>query len=241
MALALLVKDAMILKKWAMVREAQFTETLYPQIRLSMKSDLHLIRKIWHMGMGLVAAAVYQGGLDKNMAVVLLGAIFVFDLSVELGRLRYPKFNQKVIRIWRPLMRGSEVRRMSGVPYYLAACTIAVGLFPKPVAVLSILFLAIGDPIASLVGIRFGSLGPRFQSGKSLIGTLAAVLCCSGVAYLFTGTLPLSFSQRLAISAIGGIAGGTAELLPLQVDDNLSIPLVSGLVLWLCFIWAGLA
>jgi dolichol kinase len=44
----------------------------------------------------------------------------------------------------------------------------------------------------------------------------------------------------LILSLVGGIAGGTAELLPLEVDDNFSIPVVSGFVLWLTFIVLGL-
>jgi len=44
----------------------------------------------------------------------------------------------------------------------------------------------------------------------------------------------------IALTVMGGLAGGGAELLPLEVDDNFSIPIVSGFVLWLAFILLGI-
>jgi dolichol kinase len=41
------------------------------------------------------------------------------------------------------------------------------------------------------------------------------------------------------ISLAGGVAGGGAEMIPLDIDDNFSIPLVSGLALWMAFVVFG--
>jgi len=35
---------------------------------------------------------------------------------------------------------------------------------------------------------------------------------------------------------LGGFAGAVSELLPLELDDNFTIPVVSGFILWLGFI-----
>ncbi len=208
-------------------------------IRLSQRADLHLARKGWHLFMGLTIATIYMGGMDRTTAVVILGSVLGWDLVMETLRLRSPTLNQKIVRLWGPLMRSSEVDRLSGVPYYLSAAILAIGIFPKPIAVLSIVFLAVGDPLASLSGILFGDLGPRFRSGKSLIGTAFGVLSCIISASVFLPAYGVVGWDLAVIALLGGIAGGTAEILPLDVDDNFSIPVVSGFALWLLFILTG--
>ncbi len=209
-------------------------------VRLHMRNDLHLFRKVWHMTMGLLIAIIYLSGMRATTGVMILGALFAFSLTVELIRLRVPSINEKVVRFWCPVMRSCEVNRISGVPYYLLAALLAVGIFPKPVAVLSILYLAVGDPIASLSGILYGKHSIRFSNGKSLIGTLGGIIACFMVGMIYLKSLSLPQSQTLAIALVGGLAGGLAEHLPLETDDNFSIPIVSGFVLWLTFILIGI-
>ncbi len=208
-------------------------------LRLPVRSDLHLLRKIWHMGMGLSMALIYLGGMPVITALSILGAALAIAWTNEVTRLRNPQWNMKMVRFWGPIMRSSEVNRMSGVPSYLASALVAVAIFPKPVAVVSILYLACGDPIASLFGILYGDRGLRYANGKSLIGTLAGVLACVLVGLVFFSGMGLSLDTLVALSVIGGIAGGTAELLPFEVDDNFTIPVISGFVLWFAFIFLG--
>jgi diacylglycerol kinase (CTP) len=209
--------------------------------RLHVRSDLHLARKLWHMGLGLAIVCVYLGfGLTRSQGVLILGSILGFDLLVEITRLRVPSFNEKVLKVMGPFMRSCEVNRMSGAPYYLAAAILSIAIFPQPIAVLGMLYLAFGDPIASLMGIMYGDRSIRLASGKSLVGTSAAVVTCLVISYVFLSSLGLSPGALLAMTVVGGLAGGTAELLPLEVDDNFSIPIVSGFVLWLGFILLGI-
>ncbi len=209
-------------------------------IRLHVRSDLHLARKTWHMMMGLVIAFIYLSGMQVSTAVMILGTLLGFDIIMEAARLRIPAVNEKVMRYWGPFMRANEVDRVSGIPHYLAATLLAIAIFPKPVAILSILYLACGDPIASLFGILYGHRGPRFASGKSLIGTLAGVLTCVLVTFIFLKALAVSGVALVVLTLVGGLAGGIAELVPLDLDDNFTIPVFSGFALWLAFIVLGL-
>lgn len=220
-----------------MKRFAEFTGM---PIRLHVRNDLHLARKVWHMAMGLLIAFLYLSGVSATSGVAILGVLLSLSLAIEVLRLRIPSFNEKVIRFWCPVMRACEAGRVSGIPYYLLSALLAIAIFPKPVAVLGILYLGIGDPIASLVGILYGDRSIRFPNGKSLIGTLAGISACLAVGFVYLKTLGLSDSTTWAIALIGGLAGGVAELLPLETDDNFSIPMVSGFILWLTFILFGI-
>ncbi|MBL7715204.1 MAG: hypothetical protein JNL01_07015 [Bdellovibrionales bacterium] len=205
-------------------------------MKLHHRSDLHIARKVWHLTMGCAIAIVYSLGMSRSGAVMLLGFVLAFDLFVETIRLKVPQVNEKVIKFWGPLMRRCEQDRLTGAPYYLAASILAIGIFPRPIAVLSILYLACGDPIASLFGVLYGDKGPRFTNGKSWIGTGAGMLTCMMVTWFYGQNLGWSVPTLIAMTIIGGIAGGSAELLPLDVDDNFSIPIVSGFALWLAVI-----
>ncbi len=211
--------------------------------KLPVRSDLHLARKVWHMSMGLLVVLIYAlSGMSQSMGAFLLGIALTFFVVVESIRLMNPSFNEISIKVMKPFMRAKEVNQLSGAPYYLCAAMLSIGIFPKPIAVLSVLYLAFGDPIASLFGILFGDHGPKFANNrKSLIGTAAAVATCMLVTLFYMGSFGLSFALLALISVIGGIAGGFAEVLPLEVDDNFSIPLVSGFILWLAFIILGIS
>lgn len=191
---------------------------------LHLRADLHLARKIWHMCMGTTIVSIYASGMTRGNGVLILGIVLTFSLTMETVRLRFPSVNKKVLKFWGPLMRTSEAHQFSGVPYFLSAAVLAIGIFPKYVALVSLMYLSVGDPIASLFGIQFGDKSIRFKNGKSLIGTSAAVTACFLVTLVLLSGLSLSFSSLLVISLIGGLVGGTVELLPLEVDDNFSIP-----------------
>lgn len=223
--------------------EAKLVQIFAPglQGRLAMRTDLHLARKVWHMGMGILIVVLYLAGISRTHGVMMLGSVLGLSLFMETARLRNPALNAKIIRFWGPIMRTCETDRYSGVPYYLAASLLAIAIFPQPIAALSILYLAIGDPIASLVGILHGHRGVRFANGKkSLIGTAAGVAACMAVTVAYLSQMRVEGSELLIMTLVGGVAGGAAELLPLEVDDNFSIPVVSGFVLWFAFILFGI-
>ncbi|OFZ55643.1 MAG: hypothetical protein A2428_14925 [Bdellovibrionales bacterium RIFOXYC1_FULL_54_43] len=208
--------------------------------RLHLRSELHIVRKIWHLTMGSLIAFIYLlSGMSSTAGMTIIGSLLAISLIVETARLRIPALNRRVLKIWAPFMRAHECSGPSAVPPYLLSTLIAIAIFPKPVAVLSILYLAYGDPIASLFGILYGDRSIRLPGGKSLIGTAAGTITCILVSFAFLKMLSFPDSSILAISVLGGLAGGTAELMPIDVDDNLSIPVISGFVLWLTFILFG--
>ncbi len=207
-----------------------------PSWRLRLRNDLHLARKVWHCAMGVFMALVYGLGTPKIICVMLLAFGLGFFMVAEYARLLFPKVNAFAIRVMGPIMRKSEVNRVSGTPFYVGSVLLSVAVFPKAIAILSILFLAVGDPMSSIFGITWGDLGPRFSNGKSLIGTAAGMGVCCLIAFAYLVFLDVPLFPAVFISLTGGIAGGGAEMIPLEIDDNFSIPIVSGLALWISFL-----
>ena len=204
--------------------------------QLHRRSDLHLARKVFHASTGLMMILIYAFLLDRSAAVLVLGILLGIASSLEYLRMQHPAVNQKILSLFSGIMRKSEASGASGVTFYLAAALIVVAIFPKPIALLSIAYLAFGDPLASVFGILYGDRSIRFSNGKSLIGTTAGVLTCFVLTFIFFMPLEFSWGQLWVLAIAGGLAGGTAENLPLDIDDNFSIPVVSGFVLWLFFV-----
>jgi dolichol kinase len=76
----------------------------------------------------------------------------------------------------------------------------------------------------------------RIAPGKSLVGTLAGVVTCFFITLIFMSVLQVSFSVHLFVAIIGGVVGGMAELIPLEMDDNFTIPVISGFLMWMTFL-----
>ena len=205
--------------------------------KLRSKSDLHLARKIWHFPciIGMVLLYNYFG-TERSWWIILSLAAFFFPL--DWLRQTRPKLNQATMKVFGPVMRQHEERAFSGLSYLLLGGIILLAFFERHVIILSLLFLAIADPLASYVGIRFGR--DRILGNKTLQGTLAAFFACSAIAggyYYLNGIM----TERLLIVApISGVIGAATELIPIgKLDDNLTCPVLSALGLSALFYLYG--
>jgi acyl phosphate:glycerol-3-phosphate acyltransferase len=183
-------------------------------------------RRLFHLTAGSVVpvAGIF---LAWPAIVALAGALATVSLLLDLLRLRWSELNRRFLRLLQPLLKTSEDRRITGATYMLVASFVAFLFLDQMVAVAALLFLSLGDPAAALVGQR--APGPRFR-GKSPLGTATFV----AVGLLVVGALVGGGFIQYHWGLLAGAAlAGLVELAPLPVDDNLSIPLVSGALMQL--------
>lgn len=144
--------------------------------QIKEKKDLHLMRKLWHCLPGLaLAGIVYTKLIPTFVLVILLGLGFLAVSFVELLRLNHKQFNTWTIKFSKHIIRKEELKQISGVPYYLGSCFLVLLIFNTHIATLSILYLALGDPFASIMGIKYGEGSHKFSNGKSIVGTLGGI------------------------------------------------------------------
>ena len=199
---------------------------------LRMRSDLHLTRKAWHISTGLLGLLAYKkSGVTAEYTASLLLAFAVAAFLFEFMRLRYEKLNQLAMIFMKPVMRESEKNSVSGLPFYALGVSLALFFFPERIAILAILFLIFADPIASFFGILYGR--DKILPNKSLQGTIAAFSVCY-IATITYGLIYIGPSMSLLVFAIAaGVIGSISEMCSQFIDDNLCIPVVSGLGLYL--------
>ena len=202
-------------------------------IRLKTRHELHLARKAWHVSTGIFGLWAYVfSGISRTGSIAILSSILAFVIGMELLRLNSASINRWSQRWLGVIMRKHEAQNVSGVPYFVAAALISIILFPKPIAILAILYLTIGDPCASVVGILYGDQWIRFSNGKSLLGAIASGGVCFASTFPVLAQYEISFWAILVMGLMGGVAAAAAETIPSQIDDNFVIPLASGFVLW---------
>jgi acyl phosphate:glycerol-3-phosphate acyltransferase len=152
-------------------------------------------------------------------------------LLLELVRLQESQKTGFVSNWFSPFSREKEKGRLTGAIYLLAGCLIASLLFPRSIAVAAIILVSVGDPAATLVGTCAGKT--RFW-GKSLEGHAACLAVC-----LISGVFLSSFLQFPAMSvfAAGAIFATLFQALPLRLNDNVTIPVGSALIMLTLSTW----
>lgn len=183
-----------------------------------------LLRKLTHIGVGLIAFAVRP--LGPFWSVVLAAAALAFNL------LLLPRIGGR--RMW----RDSE---------HAAGSSLGIVLYPLAVLLLLLVFnrrlevatatwgiLAFGDGMASILGIALGRRRLPWNPAKSWAGSAAYFLFGTlGAAVLLQWTAPgrYEWGFALAVSAAAALVAAALESLPHGLDDNIGVPIVAGLFL----------
>ena len=105
---------------------------------------------------------------------------------------------------------------------------------PKHAIVAGTLMLGVGDPVASIVGKKWGKR--KIAGGKSLEGTLGFFLSSALTLFiLFSLVTPhITLGTRILISAVIALGGALTELFTGRIEDNFSIPLAGGFFATIC-------
>lgn len=204
------------------------------------KGDIQTLRKLFHVGMMVLMAYLYAFVYpERETALLLITLLGGPVLLIDILRLKWRPLNQLVVSFLAPFMRKREFGTISGVAYFVLAFFLVVALFPKPIAILSILCLAFGDAAAAVVGLRFGT--ESLVKGKSLQGSLACFIVCSILIFVVLTLYGITSNALPYISVAGGLAATFAELFATKkIDDNLTIPLATAMVIYPLLLLAGI-
>lgn len=185
-----------------------------------------VVRKTTHMGALVIPGGYYLLRLDQGQALTIMIPITALMLFIDVARLRQWRFWTAFARkIGGAIIRHHEMQGdFTGASYILLSACLTIGLYDKPIAIAALTFIIVGDSFAAIIGRKFGR--HRFYRSKTVEGTLGCLLGTVIVAILLPDmVLPV---------AIGGAVVATAvEAYPFGVDDNIAVPLVSGLFMTL--------
>ncbi len=195
---------------------------------LSPAYRAEISRKVLHL-VSATTPVVYMF-VRRELLLRLLTPCVILAVVIETARHVSPRFHEYFRRAVGFMVRSAEWNRITGATYVLLGAWLAVWLFPKPVAIAAMLIGSISDSAASLVGITFGR---RRFLGKSLAGSLAFFVTAVAILWVL---LP----NAKGVGLIAALVATVVEALPtlklgrLELNDNLTIPLLTGAaILWL--------
>ncbi len=203
---------------------------------LSSRTHLQWRRKLFHTLSGLLGLWMYAySGLSEKTVIFILATYFASAVLTEVVRRVWPSTNDTICRLMASVMRERERRQISSATWYLGSMLVVFLIFSKPIGTLTLFYIAVGDPVAGIVGTKWGK--HRLANHVSQEGFAASWLICFLGTLFFMGTgidsFQLSGGVLLIFSILGGLIGAGSESLLKQWDDNLTIPLLSAPSLWL--------
>lgn len=190
--------------------------------QISFRQELY--RKLTHLGALSIPVGYYIFRLSRAEALWIMIPITLGMIILDISRLKGWKFWNLFRPVIGPIIREHESRGdFTGASYILTSACLVIALFDKPIAMASLVFIIVGDTAAALIGRRFG----RHKIGhKSIEGSLS-FLIVSAVVVLIIPDL------NIIVGLTGAVAATIAEAVTLRLDDNTTVPLISGLVMHL--------
>ena len=191
-----------------------------------MLSRKELARKCIHLAVGITASALFYFDILSPFSVFFL-IIAGIMLSFIAKRMHIP-----LISTFLDFFERDDLRKTfpgKGTIFFFVGMLLVIKLFPKDIALASLMILTFGDSVSHIIGAEFGSIRNIFngKSKKLLEGTLAGTLAGCVAAVLF-----VPFPQAF----LGSLGAMIAEVVQIDfnektLDDNVVVPLVAGTVM----------
>jgi dolichol kinase len=196
------------------------------------RKDLHLGRRLIHMANGVAIATAYAWLFTHEQVIHIFGVIACVVYILDRVRIHYPELLQRVPQVNAAFFRAEEQLKESAMIPYAIAVLLTILTFPKAIALVAIYTLAISDPLSAVVGITWGRR--HVVDDKTVEGSLAFFAATFVIAVTALGAMTDAPAVRLVGAGFAiGLAGAVFEMLPMRIDDNLTIPLLVGFAGWI--------
>ncbi|MBR9691712.1 hypothetical protein GOV06_02905 [Candidatus Woesearchaeota archaeon] len=188
-----------------------------------MLSQLEIRRQLFHLVNGLIVVGlIYFDIFNEIFAIVLLLGYLIISLAMK--KYRIPVFYS----LFEYLDRPKDFKKLPGKGglFYIIGIVLAFFLFPKDIAMASIIILALGDSLAPVFG-QYGSIENWWNKKKYVEGSIGGGVIAFIGALLFVGLPEAGFGAAAAMFA----EGIDLKLGVNRLDDNIIMPLVAGAVM----------
>ncbi|MEO2160010.1 MAG: diacylglycerol/polyprenol kinase family protein [bacterium] len=159
---------------------------------------------------------------EKWVFVKLLSILMVLFIIFDILRHKVAWVKSLFTLFINSMLRSHEQEgKLTGATWVMIGAVISIILFSKPVAIIALIFMSLGDSAAGLIGQRYGKHKIWNKSWEGFFGGLFVCIII-GMNY---SLLPMT------ISLSGAVAAMVMEILPIPLDDNFKIPLGAGAIM----------
>lgn len=188
--------------------------------------------RLWRVFIRPAAMAFPLLGLFLNRLslLILVGSVLALSFLADVARLTVKKAQQlstQELLAGVKIYKQAEARQVSSITIFLLGVFLSFLLFRQEIAIACTGFLIFGDMMAKIIGISYGKRLMFAGNQKTLEGFLGFWSASVSVSYFLwlAGVLPIG------IGLVGALVAAAVESLPLSVNDNLSVPIISGSIM----------
>lgn len=189
----------------------------------------NLTRALFHMSGGVMALGAIEWLGTRPALITTAALIAAAAWSMEGMRRLSPRVNDALMWIFGPVAHHHEREKVNSATWYATAMLLIALSMPIVACEVAVVVLGFGDPVAALVGRRFGR--HKLVAGRSVEGSVAFVGAATMAAFAALRVFhpEIGLGEAVALSLVGAFTGAVAEIFAKRVDDNFAIPLVSAL------------
>ncbi|MBE0523366.1 MAG: hypothetical protein IBX40_03385 [Methanosarcinales archaeon] len=191
-----------------------------------------ILRKSIHL-LGILIPGIYYF-IDRSTAILWLSLIVGVLFIAEWMRLR------EIISFPSIILRSHEVHKVAGHLYLMASALIVIALFSKTIAIAAITMAVIGDTSSGIVGALWGKKAHVRHTRLPLkpAPILLVMFLTSFISGYLATLAPRLDTLPVFSLALGALGAMLADGIPWQIrgrilDDNLTIPIISALIIFL--------
>ena len=192
---------------------------------MSESRPQNLKRSAFHALWGLFAVFLAVRYLNARELTLVSGAFTVTAWCLEGIKRSGVRGEALFERLFGAITHASERHKVNSATWYCSAVWASTLLFEPLAIVLSVLCLAVGDPMAGVIGRRYGRL--KLLKGRSAEGTLSFVFSAALASRALLWLAHPEVEGAWGVALTCAVASALAELLSGDwLDDNLTIPLI---------------
>jgi dolichol kinase len=174
--------------------------------------------------MGSIVPFLYLITKSVFFPLIICTFFLTLLLSLEYERWKNPGIWDYILKKYGRIFK-TPPGKLTGDTYFMIATFIILIFFIKDIAIPSIFFLVFCDAGSGIIGSKFGKI--KIFPGKSLEGFLGGV-----IFNLFISLIIFKFIELpIYILLIGTFTSSIIEILPLKIDDNLTVGLLTAVVM----------
>lgn len=199
--------------------------------KIDLKNEL--FRKGIHLFSSVIPITYIFWG-SREFFIWFLSVQTILMVAIDYYRFKHPGFQGFFMKIFGNILRSHEVGGkntiFTGGTYLVFAFLICIIVFPKPVAVMSMLVLVFSDTFAAFSGKIFGKTKIGNKTLEGSIGFFISGMIIVLLTPKFTDT-----NSEVVIATITLFLTTAFELIPLKIDDNFTIPMFFGITYLILF------
>jgi len=175
---------------------------------------------------------VFYVTYSKGIALFVIGIVSIGFILLDIIRFLHKQTNEMLHQKVKALFRKNEYQTFSSMTIFLVAFFITILVFPQEIAIAASTFLIFGDTFGKIFGLAFGKHKILNKTLEGSLAYLGGILICSYVLYTLLDISPY-------VLIFGGLAAPFIELFSMGMNDNITVPIMSGAIMYVVLL-AGL-